>query len=102
LTRIEACAFRGCLELKSILIPPSIEELSSGWARDSSLHLLIFESALSLRRMCETGKVDLSPLLEIKIVQCDCALEFPGYSIHTVSGDKECFRLLKGPLQEHK
>jgi hypothetical protein len=59
LTRIEAYALCECSSLKVIQIPRAVKKLGSGWARDSSLGQIIFESALSLRIMIETDKVDL-------------------------------------------
>jgi hypothetical protein len=76
LTRIGGYAFSECSSLQSILIPRSIKELGKDWAKCSSLHLVIFESALSLRAMIETGKVDLHKGFEIEFVDCDCGMDF--------------------------
>jgi hypothetical protein len=44
------------------------------------------ESALSIRIMLETDNIDLSEGFEIKLVECDCELDFPGYSVQNVHG----------------
>jgi hypothetical protein len=95
LARIEAGAFDGCSALQSILIPRSIQVLRKGWAVRSSLRLVVFESGLSLQTMIVTGKVDLSEGFEIKFVDCDCALDFPGYSVQSDSGSDDLFHLVK-------
>jgi hypothetical protein len=59
------------------------------------LDLVIFESALSLRVMIETGKVNLRPDFHIKFVECDCALDFPGYSVQPVQDASDVFHLVK-------
>jgi hypothetical protein len=97
LTRIGGCAFYNCSSLESIQIPRSIKELRNGWTDYSSLRQVVFESALSLRRMMETSKVALSESHEIRFVECDCALDFPGYSVQTVHGANDVFRLVKIP-----
>jgi hypothetical protein len=99
LARIDAKAFNRCSSLESIWIPRSIKELSKDWARFSSLHQVVFESALSLRIMLEMDKVDLSEDFEIKFVECDCALEFPGYFVQTVRASDDVIRLVKVRLQ---
>jgi hypothetical protein len=60
---------------------------------------VIFESALSLRTMIETDKVDLGGNLGIRFAKRDCALDFPGYSLQTVEGVDNCFHLVKIPAQ---
>jgi hypothetical protein len=45
--------------------------------------------------MIETDKVDLQGDWKIKVVDCDCALEFPGYSVETVQGVDDSFHLVK-------
>jgi hypothetical protein len=62
---------------------------------DSSLKQIIFESALSLRIMIETGKADLDGGVEIRFVDCDCALNFYGYSVETVQGSNDAIRLVR-------
>jgi hypothetical protein len=57
-----------------------VKELGKDWACGSSLRQVVFESALSLRRMIETGKVDLSGGFEITFVDYDCSMDLPGYS----------------------
>jgi hypothetical protein len=76
-----------------------MKELSKDWARLSSLQRVIFESALSLRVMLEANKVDLSEYFEIKFVECDCALDFPGYSVQTVQDSNDVIRVVKVRLQ---
>jgi hypothetical protein len=83
LTQIEAAPFSRC-SFHSILISRSIKELGKDWALHSSLQWVTFESALSLRVMMETDKVDLSGGFEIRFVDCDCPLEFPGFSVETI------------------
>jgi hypothetical protein len=100
LTRIEGDALLGCSSLEFILIPRSITELKSGWAKGSSLRQVAFESALSLRIMIETSKIDLSNDFDIKFVECDCELNFPGYSVETVDGGNGAIRLVKTSSQE--
>jgi hypothetical protein len=96
LSRIEANAFSDCLHLRSIVIPQSIQELRKDWASRSSLHEVTFESALSLRKMIESDKVDLSSYFEVKFIERDCALDFPGYSVESVrTGANDLFRLVK-------
>jgi hypothetical protein len=56
---------------------------------------VIFESALSLRVMIETNNVDFPPCFEIQLVECDCTLDFPGYSAETVRGARDVFHLVK-------
>jgi hypothetical protein len=94
-TQIGANRLSDCSSLKSILIPGSITELSEDWAHDTSLARVIFESALSLRVMIETDKVDLQEGFEIEFVACDCPLDFPGYSLQTVQDAWGVFRLVK-------
>jgi hypothetical protein len=69
--------------------------MSTNWALSSSLRQVIFESALSLRIMIETGKVDLTRDFEIKCIDCDCPLDFPGYSVETDQGVEGVVRLVK-------
>jgi hypothetical protein len=95
LTRIEANAFSFCALLKLIQIPRSIRELCKDWALHSSLRRVIFESALSLRMMIETDKVDLSQGFGIKFVESDCPLDFPGYSVQAIPDVSDCVRLVK-------
>jgi hypothetical protein len=95
LTRIKAHAFHGCSSLESILIPRSVKNLSHNWAFRSSLRQVVFESALSLRMMIETDKVDLSEGFEIKFIDYDCALDFPGYSVEPVSGVDDLVHLVE-------
>jgi hypothetical protein len=103
LNRIERLAFDRCFKLKSIVIPRSTRELRNGWARDSSLVCLIFESSLSLRTMIENDQVDLNPGFRIKFkkgftikfVDRDCGLDFRGYSVENVPGMNDCFHLKK-------
>jgi hypothetical protein len=58
---------------------------------------VIFESALSLRMMIETDKVDLGGNFCIRFAKRDCALDFPGYSLQTVEGLDNLFHLVKMP-----
>jgi hypothetical protein len=95
LSRIEAKAFQGCSRLTSIVIPKSIEELRPRWALGSSLYRVIFESASSLQRMVEGGKADLSRRIDIQILDSDCALTFPGYSVEMVHAGDVVIRLVK-------
>jgi hypothetical protein len=81
--------------LESIEIPGSIQELAQDWCLHSSLVCVIFESALSLRIMIDTGKVDLRQDFDVKFVECDCELSFSGYSVERVQGCDEVFRLVK-------
>jgi hypothetical protein len=81
LTRIEAKTFRDCSQMLSICIPASIKELAKDWAKESALCTLKFESALSLQRMMQEGKADLSEDFDIKIIHRDCKLRFPGYDV---------------------
>jgi hypothetical protein len=81
--------------LKTILIPQSIKDLSKDWALGSLLVRVIFESALSLRVMIERGKVDLQQEFEIQFVECDCQLDFPGYSLETVRGTHDVFHIVE-------
>jgi hypothetical protein len=62
-----------------------VKELGPKWVRYSSLRQVVFESALSLRMMIETNKVDLSEGFEIKFVDYDCSPNLPGYYVETVS-----------------
>jgi hypothetical protein len=94
LAQIEGSALWGCDALNSILIPRSIKELGKGWANPRSLRQVIFESALSLRIMIETGKVHLIQDFEIKFVEHDCGLDFRGYSVQPVPGANDIFRLV--------
>jgi hypothetical protein len=59
------------------------------------LREVVFESLLSLRIMIETDNVDLSQFFAIRFAQIDCELDFPGYYVQTVPGDKDLFRLVK-------
>jgi hypothetical protein len=93
LAQIEMWTFYNCFSLKSILIPRSTKKLERCWARYSGLRKVVFESALSLRMMIETDNVDLSDALEVKFVNCDCPLEFPGYYIPAGDGVNHLFRL---------
>jgi hypothetical protein len=72
-----------------------VKELSQNWALDSSLIQVVFESALSLRRMIETSKIDLSEGFEIKFVEYDCSVDLPGYSVETVSDVDDLVHLVK-------
>jgi hypothetical protein len=58
LTQLESIALFTCSSVNAILISRDITELSTGWALDSSLRLVTFESALSRRTITETDKVD--------------------------------------------
>jgi hypothetical protein len=77
------------------VIPRSIKELTKDWADESSLREVIFESALSLRVMIETDKVELNQSFYIKFIERDCKLVFRGYSVETVSGANDLFRITK-------
>jgi hypothetical protein len=72
-----------------------VKELGPNWALHSSLRQVVFESAVSLRIMIETDKVDLGGGFEIKFVDYDCAPDFPGYSVETVSGVDDLVHLVK-------
>jgi hypothetical protein len=74
-----------------------MRELANGWTHSSSLREVLFESALSLRVMIETGNIDLSDSFEIKLIDCDCFLDFPGYSVETVhdANANDLVRLVK-------
>jgi hypothetical protein len=87
LTRIEANTLSGCSSLESILIPRSMKELGSQWVRDSSLHVVMFESALSLRIMIQTDKVDLREGFVIQSLECE--------TVETVQGANDMLRLVK-------
>jgi hypothetical protein len=56
---------------------------------------VVFESALSLRVMIETGKVDLEEDFEIRFVDCDRTLDFPGHSLQTLNNSNDVFRVVK-------
>jgi hypothetical protein len=56
---------------------------------------IVFESALSLRMMIETGKVDLRGGFEIKFVEYYCTPDLPGYCVETVSGVYDLVHLVK-------
>jgi hypothetical protein len=45
--------------------------------------------------MIETDNADLSVDFEIKFVECDCDLDFPGYSVQTVQDSDDVIRLVK-------
>jgi hypothetical protein len=70
-------------------------ELGKDWALRTAFHQVVFESALSLRVMIEAAKFNLSEGLAIKFVDCDCPLDFPGYSIQPVNGAHDEVRLVK-------
>jgi hypothetical protein len=95
LSRIEGKAFTDCPSLKTIVIPQSIEELRNDWSFGSSLQEVTFESALSLGKMIASDKVDLIRHFEVKFIDLDCTLEFPGYSVESVHGFNDLFRLMK-------
>jgi hypothetical protein len=44
--------------------------------------------------MMETDKVDFQQVVGIKLVDCDCGLDFPGYSIQTPDDDNDSVRLI--------
>jgi hypothetical protein len=98
LARIEPMTFRGCSSLESITIPQSIKEMRKDWALGSSLRTITFESASSVRWMIETGRVDFSGFdFEIKILHCDCSLEFLESSFRTAPGPHNSVYLAKLP-----
>jgi hypothetical protein len=72
-----------------------VTELCKDWDRESALHEVIFESALSLRRMIEAENIDLNPDFAIKFIDCDCALDFPGYFLEAVEGSNDVFHLTR-------
>jgi hypothetical protein len=72
-----------------------VKELRPNWSLGSSLCQVVFESALSLRMMIETGKVDLRGGFEINFVEYDCAPDLPEYSVETVSGVDDLIHLVK-------
>jgi hypothetical protein len=86
LRRIEGGAVCRCSSLQSIVLPWCIEDLRRDWAFGSSLCKVVFESGLSLRRMIESDEVDLSADFDLELLECDCALNFPGYCSDHVSG----------------
>jgi hypothetical protein len=45
--------------------------------------------------MIETGNADLSYAFMIRVVECDCELDFPGYSVQRLGGATDLFRLAK-------
>jgi hypothetical protein len=81
--------------LKSILIPHTIRELRTGWALHSQLRRVIFESSLSLAKMIEKEKADLSGHFAIEFANRDCELDFPGYSVEHISRANDSFHLIK-------
>jgi hypothetical protein len=95
LTRIEPQALDGCSLLKSIVIPRSILALENNWTGETSLDRIIFQSAASLRNMIANGRVDLREGCEIQFVECDCPLDFPGYSVQPVQDASDVFNLVK-------
>jgi hypothetical protein len=100
LSRIEARAFYHCSSLESLFIPGLIRELAKDWALMSSLRLVTFESASSLRAMIETDSVDLSGHFDIDIVVCDCELNFPGSSVVIGPGlDHYAYLVKRGSLR---
>jgi hypothetical protein len=86
LSRIEARAFYGCLELNSVLIPRSIEAMAKDWDLDGGLHELIFESSTSLRGVFESCRRGFFCKFTIRILDCDCDLDFVEDSFKIVSG----------------
>jgi hypothetical protein len=67
--------------LTAIRIPKAVKELCKDWERMSALETVVFESANSLRAMIEAGIADLNRNFGIAIVECDCELDFAGYSV---------------------
>jgi hypothetical protein len=65
LRQIEADAFCGCLSLKSICIPSSVEEFSPECFSGSSIENLIFEPNSKLRRIEKDTFAGCSPLKSI-------------------------------------
>jgi hypothetical protein len=45
--------------------------------------------------MIEAGMSDLSEHFDIQLVECDYGLDFPGYSVETVHGANDWFRIVK-------
>jgi hypothetical protein len=86
LSRIEAVAFQECNALKFLTISASIRELCGGWAEESCLEEVTFESGRSLRTMIETGKIDLSRRFVIRIPN-DEDVDVPGYYVDIDRGD---------------
>jgi hypothetical protein len=54
---------------------------------------VIFESALSLRMMVETDRVDLRNRFVISFIGCDCGSDFLGDSVRTVRDANYMIRL---------
>jgi hypothetical protein len=45
--------------------------------------------------MIEAANIDLNHNLAIKFIDCDCALDFPGYSVEPVLGSDDVFHLAR-------
>jgi hypothetical protein len=45
--------------------------------------------------MIEMWKVNLPPDIEIQFINCDCALDFPGYSLEAVQLARDVFHLVR-------
>jgi hypothetical protein len=68
-----------------------VTEVGEGWAFKCSLHQVAFESALSLRIMIKTDKVDLREGVEIHLLECDYELDFPDIMLKLFSVLMICF-----------
>jgi hypothetical protein len=95
LTQIESKAFGGCAALKSISIPEKIRQLDQDWYVGGSFARVEFESSLSLQRMMEHRKIDLTGRFDIHLVDWDGVMSFPGYSVVPIPGVENSARLMK-------
>jgi hypothetical protein len=66
-----------------------------------AIHIPVqFESAAALKAMTDAGDANLGERLLIEVLNCDCELEFPGYSVSQSMAGDGSVHLVRTELEE--
>jgi hypothetical protein len=95
LEQIGSMAFSGLTLLRSICIPRSVKVLSGFWYDGTKDRTVIFESGASLKAIIESGEKYVFGSFEIEIGECDCDLDFDGFSVDDRRNANGWIRLVK-------
>jgi hypothetical protein len=80
-----------------VFIPASVTDLGQDWTTGSSIQTVQFESAVSLRRMIDHRRIELTDELHIEVANWDGQTDIPGYSAEIDAANGHLARLVKRP-----